>query len=289
MVWIGWSSLRFKSSTCKSSCYAFFSKTTTYSFSRVAHSLRHPFKFFSLGLHPKIAAGHDIVTMIFIGSLPYTSRNFAATFRRYSDFEKKIEGSNYYFLRYSENTVSQLPPPYHTRCSPRIIFKSTGKTLKTLCLTEKLAKLNRSPFSQILTEGSEFKPVSPKDTMNETLNAQIEEIQNFCDLNISRSCQYTYAVTHAHSFYYSGVKKGSLVLRIMIPQTPSLFTTLYPKTTFFAYALYIMSSFGVWLGISATTLNPFTRLKDFKNKVNGNLNPRSKMFNLKNSHLGRTL
>ena len=205
--------------------------------------------------------------MLFIGNLPYISRDFAVPFRRFSDFNRKIESNNFYFLRYSENNVSQLPHPYDTRCFSREYFEKNGRTRKADCLNKMLKPLERSPSSEILTQGSPFKPVSHKDIDNKTLKNHIEEIENMCDSQCPRTpCKYSYAVTHAQSFYDSGIKNNGVILSIMIPKTPSLLTTSYPMTTFFEYALYVMSSFGVWLGMSAVALNPFTRLIELKNK-----------------------
>jgi hypothetical protein len=248
-------------------CYAIFVSKIDYTFSRIAHSLRFPFKFYSIALKEKVAAGHEIAVMGFLGRLPYISRDFAASYRRYKDFEKNVDGMNNFFLRYSHNNVSQLPSPYDTNCSPREFFEKNNETCKATCLKERLRSLERSPVSEILIQGSRFKPIGPKDVFNKTLNGKIEKIENHCDSVCPLApCNYEYAVTHSHSFHQMENKNPGVILRIMIPKTPSLHTLYYPKTSFWEYALYIMSTFGVWLGMSAVALNPFKRFIDIREK-----------------------
>lgn len=177
-------------------------------------------------------------------SLKFSTTSFVPSFTRASRV----------IIRTTVETFYTLPRPYDTQCSKdnRCYFKCiTKNTLQTF---------NRLPLSEAYNESTEYLNMTPRTDHDKNLNSTPTTEAQDCMKECSRpSCRKVVPTTTIDVAEIPGAKDLNLV--VVLPESTSLTISSIGSMGFTVYLSNILTSIGIWFGISVVGYDPFTRFR----------------------------
>ena len=113
--------------------------------------------------------------------------------------------------------------------------------------------------------------LSSYDIANDTVVEELGRFSNQCrNACKAPDCHESYSIT---SGLPEATSSQTLKFSVEVPREPSFTVNYHPKVQFIEFAVYVLSCFGTWFGISALHLNPFRlKLTDLKKPSDGSCN-----------------
>lgn len=212
-----------------------------------------------LFLSHKFKAAHLITPIVFTDELPWTSRDRAPTLPlvRQQDAGRgsASRGHAFDFARLIPADVEThlLPPPYDTRC----VYLDDASVNRTQCLVQGLQPVQRVPFTELLTEPSDLRPVSTKDLVHPSLGPVIRSVSDACLRRFSPKTCYSY--TTATQASLATIRYSSLGFALMTPTLAQAVVRTQATMYFVEFFSLICSCFSTWFGISFLSVRTFLR------------------------------
>ena len=252
-------------------CYNFHqikSEHAQYRFKNIAFSLSYPRVFYGIVLKSNGTLSYaDFSKAVIHDSRGLPVDSVALTPGFYREWDKETQRglfskfqAIYYLLK-----KFLLPPPYVSNCRDYDGDNlSNGKNCADLCVNMSTVKLfNKVPFSTLQVYPIKLKHVNTEDIANETFSEIVEEIVKNCSRACAQpDCKDSY--TFSQILKEEGSEGNDTELEYMIeaPSRPSFIVTHRPLMPFADYLVYVLSCFGTWFGLSAMSLNPFSKKKN---------------------------
>lgn len=239
----------------KQICYLFYQTfTSKINFqSSWRDVLNSPGIMFTLILNP------DLARFERIGIAASSGSDYPITSSRYSAFSYKTPGNRLKVISYHFRFVTSLPRPYDTKCSFHIRSPECIQKCLDKCFT---SKVNRIPFTHLLTEGSEKRIVSYKDLKNKTVYDLYLKCNSLCKKNCKEDlCHFNYTKT-----YISGTFRSTNKIEVAmdLPTHPNIHYEAVAIVSLYDYYYQIFSSISFWLGFTFIGVNPVVHYFNYK-------------------------
>ncbi|KAI1279533.1 hypothetical protein HDE_14071 [Halotydeus destructor] len=223
----------------------------TYSYPEVARSLNFMGTLFKFELN--VVSQVMKLTSNTWNTYPRTSLMFSPLVI----FDKNAEQSGKQFeMTYTVQETHLLPPPYKTHCRtyrPEFIDQTSCRFECLRILT--LKYFDKIPYEYLERNSSLTKKhISTGDIANATRAAMLARFRADCARRCpDPDCSDTNTVTRVTKTTSLLSKCG---LYVTIPREPFLTIRFQEEMKLLDFAIYILSSAGIWLGISVTSLDP---------------------------------
>ena len=224
---------------------------------RVAHSILNGGDFYSLSLCHSLNRFFLVKPILFTGLAPFSSRYLAPGItRRSSESLASVPYSNLYSLQYELFEFELLPPPYDTECIP--FFGHYSCTRR--CMIERtMDRFGKLPFSEIIYEDDErtrFHQLDPEDMAQGNNSRDYDLIVEDCGRRCRRfPCRYSELATHATV----QLRTSHSNMRFVVRGPASAITRVTHEARLYPveFIVLLLSCFGIWCGLSLTSLDPF--------------------------------
>lgn len=166
------------------------------------------------------------------------------------------------FISYRIRTVTQLPPPYDTKCHPKINMAQC----KIKCYDESIKHINRIPYTYITNKTLPIKILSYYDLLNETVANYWNHLCVKCtELCQQELCNYTIIQTFASEKI---IRQGFDPEYILTASTwPTSLVDVIPKTTLYDLYYQFFCCVSFWFGFSFFAINPSELYTNHKCKL----------------------
>lgn len=226
---------------------------TSYSLDQVSHSTQYTFQIYYLNMN-FIDQKLMVVTLSTEKSLPLYSRTFGKhVWMRIYQSNVRLDLAS---LEYRLNEVHLLEAPYDTRCR-----REGSQECKTKCLIERFKEVKRFPSTEMTIDPVALQHTTPGDDNDD----QMRNFGNVVYSNCRSKCQrekctistcYTSVTPIYHTSQESHRDGHTFRVQVKTPISASIIIRTVPKVTFIDFLIYILSSVGVWFGLSAASFNP---------------------------------
>ena len=235
-------------------CYAYsFNKMTTVHPGKIAHAITYSNFAYSLIMKDRPPGARVYAFAHPSGSLPLVSRNYG------KEFDRKIHSNgvgghpNKIFVIYRPINIYLLSPPYDTGCT--YDYNSHKDMCRRMCLIEKMKEIGRVPFSEIITDPVDLKHVNFNDMYNKTRLKLIQSYYDGCEGKCHRPlCDTRFSTSDVHLRTETHGGLVAFIVRMLVPDKPSIEITHTACVTFLDFLIYLCSSIGMWFGFSVTSL-----------------------------------
>lgn len=213
---------------------------------------------------------------------PWFSRHFGRQFNRFSPAAQLIW--NHFYILTEETSAYLQPPPYDTMCNNNQAFKKTIP----ICQLENYKILGRVPYTDLIYERSNLRPFNSQDMENDTTDAIIEKIEDYCTQEGGRHnlCDGTFFVTNVITDLIE-TEERSITIDIMSIESPITIIEFLPAFPLLDLVIYVSTCFGFWFGLSVYSLNP-AKWKIFHGNLTNSVSPIEKYKAQANTMMGRT-
>ena len=201
---------------------------------------------------------------------PFFSRSFAKETFKMRNNLTGMPGANKFDIYHTWTKIYLLPRPYTTMC----VRGSSQETCLRKCLLKALKRMNRVPFSEIISDSYQdknyidMKPIGPLDLTNSTIESFVHGSEQQCHSECTRQgCNHFYTLTSVYMTYDQNLKWTSQ-FRVMTPSAPALKMTFVAASTLSEFLIYISSCLGIWFGLNVLSMNPHPIGKLFRQKTN---------------------
>lgn len=174
-----------------------------------------------------------------------------------------IYSNDYITLTYIKMIFNLLPYPYDTNCRD---YASEGLQNAVNCIEQCLQEniilqFGKVPFSGIIDEPLNLKPISPYDIVNETRAKELDAIETFCKGVCKKAtCKLSYSITRMVVTY----DRAPTTVVVKVPPEPFVIIAYKPAVPLVEFITIVLSCFGTWFGVSILGLNPVTILRKRK-------------------------
>jgi hypothetical protein len=244
-------------------CYSFIPKDSlVYSLVDISSSFSHHFDVYSLILNNSFyTKAKQIIIITHFPSkfrIPLNSRRFGQKVARIGKDDNIIRVS------FWKVVYQLLPPPADTHC----IYDFDQDWCFNICINAALEKVNRYPWSVFIEESSQknMRIISALDLKQKSMQyafANAQEQCNYCRNN--RGC--TTEFTHTY-LVVSSEPKTVIELSAMTPTDLEITIETVQIMKLVEFFGHIAGSFGIWLGISISTVNPTKWILFWRGKRN---------------------
>jgi hypothetical protein len=250
-------------------CYAYTFKTFDhYSITRAAHAMDYFLEVYHIILTDKLGNTEYFFPIVFDTiddkSSPYPtySRNFAQKVSHFvysRQMNKTVLKASNMRIRYRYNQIHLLEAPYDTNCTYNIGWYDCQRQ----CMIYSMRVYSRVPFSEIVDNPSDFKAVSVADLSDKAFEDTLIKLENSCwDKCRSMPCFHTFTVTLPAPFlddsFFNRTK-----MSVYTPEVPVTTVLTTPQVSLVEFVIYILSSFGIWFGMSLASVSPINLKKLF--------------------------
>lgn len=178
-------------------------------------------------------------------------------------FHRRLDSHDFkvIYISYFSLTITRLPPPYTSRCG---LLQALGYRSRSECLNRcirniTVTKFNKLPFSVIISHEENLNHIS--DNEIEARSKELIDIESQCnDRCFSEDCEEMFFVSRIAT---RGTDIKYFTIRYQIPREPVFSLTYVPLMSFTSFLVYILSTFGTWLGISMLGVSSYL-IKSFK-------------------------
>lgn len=227
---------------------------------KIGYSSIYPWMIFAVKLDSSLNDAKHIMFVVYTKSphdptnLPLYSRYFGEKVLKYPDLPPYDLKSNYYRINYEMTIVRQLEAPYDTNC----VWKNGSAECTRDCLISRMRKISRVPDTQIITEPVDLKPQSQLDLDDPILSHEILAIYQDCTSScLSLPCSYSFCSPYARDDIYQ-LNDTQVWIDLMTPSGPVITIESIPVTDLVEFLVYMLSSLGIWFGLSFMSFQPTT-------------------------------
>lgn len=249
-------------------CYQFHHRgETKMNVAEITRSFFRGGSLYEIHLNQTFSRSHIVMPIIFDGRGPFISRIFASKLLRTASSSNynRIEYFNYLSITYSWHIFTLLEYPYTTNCVPG---GGSARCIRS-CLTDFYCKrLNRLPFTEIVFEDenfTNFHHVTFNDVRNESIWRVMQSIEKECKgmCNLS-GCRHSVLTTIP---YVQKIPGGNIAIVVSLPQTAATSVFHEPRLSLIQFLPMLLNCFGIWLGLSFMSFNPFGRKRKKKREA----------------------
>lgn len=164
-----------------------------------------------------------------------------------------------FILTYFVLKEERLEPPFETNCFDYGSIKAPITETKTdchqMCVRDRVIRThNRVPFSSIIIQSLTQRVISYNDLRDESLLNHLFSLHRLC----SEICSKPDCIESTTFTKIRTRPKGRLAMRMTISDSPSISINYKPVMRAIEYFIYILSTLGVWFGVSIYGIfNPF--------------------------------
>jgi hypothetical protein len=147
------------------------------------------------------------------------------------------------------------PSPYDNDCFDYMsIGYESDEHCSQACVHDKvLHEFKKVPFSVLIKEPSNQQIVSYNDVKDRSFSHRVLEIERECREKICRQDHCDIRLSIAETV---ASPDSDLTVCLVVPSHPSFVTTTHPKMNLVEFLTYIMSTLGIWSGLSIMTFEP---------------------------------
>ena len=196
---------------------------------------------------------------------PDFSKRFALSFNR-GNKNKSFNPTNVFSLDFLSQEVTRMPLPYENGCLPGGLHGMRKSSCFTECLLKKVKeRFGRIPFGVISVEPSDLRMLSEEQLDDPETNNRFQSTEKEC-YEICRfiDCGTNYSIPSGTQEYWED--NDQLQFKVGMPRIPNQKIEFKAVYTTVDYVVYILSSLGIWCGISVMAFNPFRALLLRKHK-----------------------
>ena len=232
-------------------CYTFMPRVwANFSVRYVASSLTYTSSVYEISLQPIIAKSFKT----FVISSPTDSTGDSKDPLHSVPFQAMGQNHKHFleskFAVYGDAIeINRLPPPFDTNCSPG----HDQETCYQSCLIQKFKAINKLPWSGFYRQKLDIKILTPIHFENQTIARFVDTSFDKCH---SRCKIRTECLTQFSRTTIQEYKSSSLTLASMLPTLPHMSLYAVSFLNLVEYIVQIGSSFGMWFGLSISSLNP---------------------------------
>jgi len=253
-------------------CYTYtFVTFKLYSITRTTHALDNFLELYTLIMTDNFDSAGLFYPILYDKNLdvsspfPTYSRNFAKKIQHRIPGKKGNEivlMNNNIILHSRYHKITLLPPPYDTNCTNKL-----GRPeCKSQCLMDvMMKKYNRIPFSEMIDQPLDMKPLSHEDLKNKTFREEMIRLDNECHEKCRKMpCFHTFTVTLGSGFLDERINSTTKV-SVFTPESPDTSVVTTEHISLVEFLIFIFSSIGIWFGITIMSSNPARIWRRWKN------------------------
>jgi hypothetical protein len=233
-----------------------FKEKTHYNFHRVARSNSFRSILYVVNLNKSLSLTHKFIPIVNVKNYPLYSKDFAPTATRLESMKlPAVAKTNKYLLYYSWFIMKLLPPPYDTMCNSvdRDFYCSFE------CIMKAVQIINKVPYSGLIMKPINMKPITSGDLEDDFVRSVLSEAERNCNRVCgSYPCDFDYTLTSFKDYYKPSHDFIQVYVKTLA--TPITTSKTEARVSSEEYLIYIFSCFGIWMGVSVTSLNPFLHL-----------------------------
>lgn len=208
---------------------------------------------FTVSFRPLFTRFFRLETMLFHESYPFYSREYS--------YIIILERNVYqmYLISYTTSTHESLKKPYTSNCYEPLDSKVT---CMGGCITKQMERINRLPYSEVLTDPIDKYILSYTDLTDEKVAQQVSQINNRCSKMCSAlPCTMSFTKT---TVSYAVRSEFPLELSVHIPMHPEVNSETEPRVSFLDTLFRCGCCVSFWLGLSLLLMNPLVIWLKFK-------------------------
>ena len=239
-------------------CYHYsFRRVEPLIYKNAARALRHINTIYYLTLNRDLF--NNVTTfkaIMHTDNIPDIDADLAPPLVRVVNQEEPLETTNLYELTYFYVITRRMSPPYDTNCVNYSTlpgkYEDRWNCIDDCVIQQMTKKFDRVPFSNVVHREWPFKHVSNREVQNASFAAQIQAIEDHCEVACKRNdCLSTYLST---SVAISSNEQFKIIANI--PNSPSFEIRYTEDMTLTSYIIFVCSCFNTWFGVSALSANP---------------------------------
>jgi hypothetical protein len=189
-------------------------------------------------------------------SLPIVSSRFASVIYRLGNDTPDKSKVNYILVAGDLYVIQKLPKPYDTRCTNNRGEDEYSCSQK--CNNDIYSHYRLAPPMDVILKPTNLRPFLVAQKDNESLIRQIKGKLENCKMDCHRPlCFDWYSVTQ--TFPLPFMELNSISIASTCSNRPTTQIVFNSKLTIIDYIVYLSGCFGIWLGVSVISLNPFSR------------------------------
>jgi len=231
----------------------------TYNYQTTGSALAFPGMAFEISFRLDLFGKNQIVVPVIEApdKYPQTSMYFGPEMRRFDTIDQSTP-NNYFYLSYLFIDNKRLPAPYETKCVDYGIDRNQYDCNKACVVMATLQKWNRLPFTELIRENESF-PIDKQlihnwDFNSSSFKQDLSIIESTCgDKCKNIDCETRVFMTQAK---YIGKRTENIAFRVNLPSNSNFHVLYLPMMLFYEYLTYVLSSLGIWFGVSVFGVIP---------------------------------
>lgn len=145
--------------------------------------------------------------------------------------------------------IHRLPAPYDTTCTPG----HDREICYELCLIEKLKVINKIPWSGFHQEKLDIQMLTGSDLKNDSILRLVSESFGQCHTNCKRQAE---CLTQFSRTIIQEYQSNRFCFVSIVPSLPHMSLYAAPFLNLIEFVVQVGSCFGIWFGLSITSLDP---------------------------------